>query len=84
MGIVFTVNYYFSGRRRPINNETLLMIDFVNLKIKSTQSFKCSHKNRVYIHVFIGVNTHIYIYIYISICVYVVKYNRQLESIARI
>jgi hypothetical protein len=62
MRIAFTVNYYFSGRRRPINNETLLMIDFVNLKIKSTQSFKCSHKNRVW------VNTHIYIYKYMCLC----------------
>jgi hypothetical protein len=68
MGIVFTVNYYFSGRRRPIDNETLLVIGFVNLKIKSTQSFKYSHKNRVYIRVFIWINTHIYIYKYMCLC----------------
>jgi hypothetical protein len=27
----------------PIDNESLLMIDFVNLKIKLTQSFKGAH-----------------------------------------
>jgi hypothetical protein len=34
MCVIFTANYSFSGRRRPIDNDVLLMTDFVNLKIK--------------------------------------------------
>jgi hypothetical protein len=33
--VIFTVNCFFSGRRRPVDSETLLVTDFVNLKIKS-------------------------------------------------
>jgi hypothetical protein len=46
----------------PINSETLLT-DFVNLNIKSAQSFECAHKNKIYIHVFIDVSDHINIYV---------------------
>jgi hypothetical protein len=66
MGIAFTVNYSFSERRRPVDSETLLMTDFVNLKIKPTQSFRCAHRGRVCVRVFIWVNAHTCI----SICVY--------------
>jgi hypothetical protein len=31
-------NYFFNERRRPIDNETFLMTDFVNLKISQNQS----------------------------------------------
>jgi hypothetical protein len=48
----------------PIDSEMFLMIDFMNLKIKSIQSFKRAHRDKIYIYIFIGVNTHIYIYIY--------------------
>jgi hypothetical protein len=34
------------------------MTDFVNLKIKLTQSFGCDHKSRVYVRVFIEVGVH--------------------------
>jgi hypothetical protein len=44
-----------------VDSETLLVIDFVNFKIKSAQSFEGAHKDRVCIHVFIEVSTHIYI-----------------------
>jgi hypothetical protein len=44
----------------PIDNKTLLMTDFVNLKIKPTQSFTYAHKYMVYMHMFIGINTHTY------------------------
>jgi hypothetical protein len=37
-----------------IDSETLLMTDFVNLKIKLVQSFGCAHKGKVCVHVFIG------------------------------
>jgi hypothetical protein len=49
----------------PINSETFLVIDFMNLKIKSAQSFECAHKDNVCIHMFIGVNAHMSMIIYI-------------------
>jgi hypothetical protein len=48
-----------------VDNETLLMMDFVNLKIKLAQSFRCAHKDKIYIHVFIGMSAHTFINIYI-------------------
>jgi hypothetical protein len=37
-----------------IDSETLLVTDFVNLKIKLIQSFGCAHKDKMYVCVFIG------------------------------
>jgi hypothetical protein len=42
-----------------VDSETLLMTNFVNLKIKSAQSFRDTHKNKIYIYIFIKMNTHI-------------------------
>jgi hypothetical protein len=39
MSVVFTTNYFLVRDDVSINNNTLLMIDFMNLKIKLTQSF---------------------------------------------
>jgi hypothetical protein len=50
----------------PIDSETPLVTDFVNLKIKSAQSFRGAHRGRVCVCVFIEVSAHIRI----SICVY--------------
>jgi hypothetical protein len=50
-----------------IDNETLLVTDFVNLKIKPIQSFECAHRGRVCVSVFIR---RVHIYIYMSIYVY--------------
>jgi hypothetical protein len=47
-----------------IDSKTLLVTDFMNLKIKSVQSFKCTHRDNMYVRVFIGL---ILIYIYINI-----------------
>jgi hypothetical protein len=50
-----------------INSETLLVLlvtDFVNLKIKSVQSFKCAHKNKIYVRIFILVSAHKYLHLY--------------------
>jgi hypothetical protein len=63
----------------PIDSETLLVTNFVNLKVKPAQSFGGAHRGRVCMRVFIGVSAHtcmsIYvctmflnIYIYIYIC----------------
>jgi hypothetical protein len=48
-----------------IDSETILMTDFVNLKINPAQSFECAHKNRLHVHMFIGINA----YTYMCICV---------------
>jgi hypothetical protein len=48
-----------------VDNETLLMIDFINFKIKSTQSFRCAHMNRVYVRVFIEMSHHSCMNIYV-------------------
>jgi hypothetical protein len=42
----------------PVGSETFLMTNFVNLKIKSTQSFRGAHSDRVCVRVFIGVGTY--------------------------
>jgi hypothetical protein len=49
----------------PVDSETLLVIDFVNLKIKPAQSFEGTHRGMMCIRVLIGVNAHTYM----SICV---------------
>jgi hypothetical protein len=49
----------------PIDSETLLATDFLNLKIKSIESFIGAHMGRVYVCVFIGVIAHMYMNIYI-------------------
>jgi hypothetical protein len=49
----------------PIDNEIFLVTDFVNLKIKPTQSFRCAYRDRVYVRAFIEVSVHICM----SICV---------------
>jgi hypothetical protein len=37
--------------------------DFVNLKIKSAQSFECDHKSRMYICVYRDEYSYIYVFI---------------------
>jgi hypothetical protein len=49
----------------PIDSKTLLMTDFVNLNIKSAQSFGCVHRGRVCVHVFIGVSARTCMSIYV-------------------
>jgi hypothetical protein len=43
-----------------VDSETLLVTDFVNLKIKLVQFFEGAHKDRVYICVFILEYSNIY------------------------
>jgi hypothetical protein len=33
-----------------VDNEMFLVTDFMNLKIKPSQSFKIAHRNKMYIH----------------------------------
>jgi hypothetical protein len=58
----------------PVDNETLLVTDFMNLKIKSAQSFGCAHRGRVYVRMFIWVSAHMCMNIYIC-TVFLKKYN---------
>jgi hypothetical protein len=53
------------GGNIPVDSETLLVTDFVNLKIKPAQSFRGAHKDRVCVHVFIEVSTRTCMSIYI-------------------
>jgi hypothetical protein len=41
------------GDNISVDSEVLLLINFVNLKIKLTQSFKDAYRDRIYVHVFI-------------------------------
>jgi hypothetical protein len=49
----------------PNDNETFLVTDFVNLKIKSVQSFGCAHRDKMCVYIFIGVSDYTYMSIYI-------------------
>jgi hypothetical protein len=48
-----------------VDRETLLVTDFVNLKIKPVQFFRCAHRNMTYMRVFIGVSDYMCISIYV-------------------
>jgi hypothetical protein len=49
----------------PIDSETLLVTDFMNLKIKPAQSFGGAHKCKVYVRMFIGVSARTCMSIYV-------------------
>jgi hypothetical protein len=49
----------------PVNSETLLVTDFVNLKIKPAQSFRCAHKGKMCVRIFIGVSARTCMRIYV-------------------
>jgi hypothetical protein len=53
------------GSDVSVDNETFLVTDFINLKIKLVQSFEFVHMSKVYIYIFIGVGAHIHMSIYI-------------------
>jgi hypothetical protein len=54
-----------------VDSEILLMIDFVNLKIKPTQSFRGAHRDRVCVHKY-GCS-----YVYEYLCLYCVSKKRS-------
>jgi hypothetical protein len=51
--VVFIANYFFMGGDNSVDSESFLVTDFVNLKIKPTQSFRGVHRVRMCIRVFI-------------------------------
>jgi hypothetical protein len=56
MIVVFIDNYFLVGVDIFIDNEMFLVIDFINFKIKPTQSFGCDHTDRICMRVFIVVS----------------------------
>jgi hypothetical protein len=62
------------GGDASVDNEMLLVTDFVNLKIKLTQSFRCVHRDRVCMRIFIRVGAYMYISIYIC-TIFLKKFN---------
>jgi hypothetical protein len=67
MSVIFMTNYSLSRDDVPVDSETLLVIDFVNLKIKPAHSFRCAHRSMVCVHVFIWVRC---LYVYKYMCLY--------------
>jgi hypothetical protein len=60
-----------------IDSETLLMTDFVNFKIKLTQSFRCAHKDRMCVYVFIRISVRTCM----SICIYTIFLKREKRNV---
>jgi hypothetical protein len=56
--IIFSV-----GDDVSFDNETFLVTDFVNLKIKLAQSFRGVYRGRVYVCVYMGKYSYVYEYI---------------------
>jgi hypothetical protein len=60
---------FLVGSDVSADSEALLVIDFVNLKIKSAQSFEGAHKDRIYV----CVHTSEYSYVYDDLCLYCIS-----------
>jgi hypothetical protein len=58
INVAFTLIILSVEGNIPVDSETLFVTDFMNLKIKSTQSFECTHRSKVCVHVFTGVSAH--------------------------
>jgi hypothetical protein len=56
----------------PVDSETFLVADFVNLKIKLAQSFEYAHRDRMYVYVFIECS-----YVYKYVCLYCVSKKKS-------
>jgi hypothetical protein len=78
MGIIFIVNYSFSDRQRPHQQQDDYG-DFVNLKIRQIGLSNVligklrTHRDRLYVYMFIGLSTHMYMYMSICICIVFLK-----------
>jgi hypothetical protein len=55
ISVVFTANYFLVGGDIPVDNETFLVTDFVNFKIKPVPSFGGAHRGRICLRVFIRI-----------------------------
>jgi hypothetical protein len=61
-----------------VDSETLFVIDFINFKIKSAQSFGCTHKDSVYVHVFIRISARTCVSIFV--CSVFLKKSRKQDN----
>jgi hypothetical protein len=71
--IIFSV-----GGDIPVDSETLLLTDVVNLKIKPAQSFRGTHRGRVCVRVFIRMSTRMCMSI--CICTVFLKNTGRVEK----
>jgi hypothetical protein len=62
MDVAFTPNYFLVGGDVSVTSETLLMINFVNLKIKPAYFFRSDYKSKIYVYIFMIIYTYINIY----------------------
>jgi hypothetical protein len=69
------------GGTVPIDNEMLLVTDFVNLKIKSSQSFRCAYKSRMHVCVYRSDCSYMY-YLYLY-CVFFKRAMLVILALAR-
>jgi hypothetical protein len=53
------------GDNVPIDSESFLVTDFVNLKIKSAQCFGGAYRDRMCVRIFIEMSDHTYMSIYV-------------------
>jgi hypothetical protein len=53
MSVIFIANYFLVGDNVPIDIKTFLTTNFVNLKIKPVQFFKCAYKDKLDVYIFI-------------------------------
>jgi hypothetical protein len=60
-----------------VDSETLLVTDFVNLKIKPTQSFKGAHSDRVCVYIHRAECSYVYEYL----CLYYVSKKRLMHTV---
>jgi hypothetical protein len=58
----------------PVDRETLLVTDFMKLKIKPTQYFRGAHRGRVCVSMFIELNARMYEYLCLY-CIFKKRYN---------
>jgi hypothetical protein len=77
MNVVFTANIILVVGDVLIDSETLLVTDFMNLKIKSVQSFGGAHNSRVCVRIFIGMSARMCMSI--CVCTVFLKKNYRIE-----
>jgi hypothetical protein len=59
MNIIFMANIFLVVNDISVDSEIFLVTGFINIKIKSIQSFRDADRGRMYIHVFIKISTYI-------------------------
>jgi hypothetical protein len=60
----------------PVDSKTLLMTDFVNLKIKMAQSFGGAHRGRMCVCVYRGEYSYVYEYLHL----YCVSQKKEIRN----